>query len=1730
MGTYSLTLERVTEGWRLYAAGDLDAAIIEARQASAGESPSNQALAALGFFLMQAGRNDEAAGILLPALVSAPAYAPMHWYAGYLYQRKGDPAAAATAFQRAYELDDSLDEAAYALAWVLHDLGRIEEATDWATQAIAKRKSPQRWMQLGWLQQKRELYVSAAQTYRKAIQAFHSAAPEQPQLHLQLSQCLYVIRDLCGSQAVLQQALDQWPLNAELVTEAARRCRTSGDLLGATRLVRDLVQTQPGRADAWLLLGTIHQEMNELQEADDALAKAHEVDSSLVEAMLRRAQIQRSWQRFVGAKWLLEMVLDRSPDHAMAQDLMAQVLLDLNDTVAARRVLARRLRQQRNVVDLKRLLAVTQWRRGRLHSAQRTLRQVLVQAPDDIEGLRMQGWLALDFGNTAHAVETVRALVAHLPGDSAAQIQAAFIFSRAELIAEAQEWVERAVAQAPESAEAWRAMSEVRLRQRRFADAELAAKSALRLASDNVDALRQMGWVLLNSDRPAQAQLAFLRAIECKPDIPAPRLELAEAQRRTGSFVAALAGIDELLEANSALPPARLLRAKILTEAGEEGALGACAQLLRRDRYAPDAIKATLRLAGLGQTEARTLLRLIPPELLRTNLREALQQAVYTQGQSCLHSLAQIACEDVDDDPWNGAAALYAASLCAGSNMEGLLFQARQWYRSLKVRSGLTSLPYSKQNLAYDTRPRIAYMAGQLHQTLLRRVLAAHSGERAQVFLYTNQSWPDLPPHIHLQPLLIDSLAESCAANRIDVVIDVGGLHPFEEQFVILQAYARRLAPVQMGWLGCWGSSGGLFDAILADEVSVPVCQEAQYNEAIYRVSGGQWCWDPCVYAPVVSASPVLSLGTVTYGVTARSLKIGAECLEAYARILAGTPESTIRFIGEVVGDWPLRREILSCMQAQGVSAGRVFFHPFMPHTDYLAWFSRVDLVLDSFPGNGGLSLLDPLWMGVPVVTLAGQWAGARQGASVLASLGLSCWTAETVDGFCALAIKLAADVAGLSVHRLSLRPRILGSALVDGRRVASQIEAICVRLKDQHQNLAPADGAKARTRIRAQKFLDTWLQLPRVIDLQVVPPEVVPDLSVIVVLFNQAGLSHHTLQAVADQRGTCFETIIIDNASTDCTVELLERLRGARVIRNSQNLGFLLAARQGAEIARGRHVVFLNSDAILLEGALANACRVIDADPSIGALGGRVVLTDGRLQEAGNMVFADGSAGGIGRGEDPFVHAAMHSRSTDYVSGVFLVTPIAVWRMLEGFDTRLAPAYYEDTDYCLRVWRAGLRVVYEPSVLLEHLEWGSATGDSATQLMERNRMMFRSLHSAWLREQPKSQALPLDGDRWRSPQDRAPRPRVLFLENEVPHMFKGGGLPRARLMLQALEHWPVTFFPLWTLYDDWYAVYASIPRSVEVALGCGLAGLESFLERRLGVYDVLMVSRPTNLEAISPLRKRRPDLFDGMRLVYDAEALFALREIAMAGVQGHPLSRLATQARVDAEIALAAGASDVFVVSQRDARYFEVTGHRVEVLSHSTALRRDAPGVAERGGMLFVGALHPGTPNEDGLLWFIREVMPLLRDRLVSPPILSVVGVCLSEQVTALAGPDVRVLGPQDALEPHYDAARVFIAPVRFAGGVPAKVIEAAANGIPAVASTLLVRQLAWRDGLDIMGARDARAFAFAIARLLVDDAAWERQQAAAWEQCAQRYDPDLFGQALRQVLYRAAKSRTAA
>ena len=1719
----------LAKAWQHSSVGDTASALELAQEAYASDPGHVPAVTALGYFLLHVGQYEAAHTVLWPATQQWPQSATLHWYAGLAERQLGRTEFAIDLLRWACTLDPALDEAAFTLAWALYDHGALEEALYWAYHALAAQRSAPRLLQTGWLLQQTREYAAATEHYQQAIAAYPTNAPEQCQLHLQLAECQMLQGQSAQADATLEHGLRSFPGDPGLLTTLAHLRWQRGDRLAAIAIARQLTERDPERVSSWHLLGVFLQDSGDWLAADPCFDQVQRRDLSQSDALFRRAQIQARAGRPGDAQWLLQQVLHHQPDAQPAQTLMAQVLLDMRQANEARRLLLYWLRTMPRHSERWRLLAIAHQQCNRPMLARRALQRALRLDPDNIEAMRLLAWVALAQNDHPAAVHITNQLLARRPDDISTQIQAAFVHAMAGDCALAARCAERAVAQTPQDAEAWRALSQVRYQQQRLHEAEEAIEIALQLAPDRLDSLRQLGWIMISRQRLAHAELAFLRAQDLTPDNPVVLLELAEVRLRAGQFVAGLTSIAALQALGPLSTQAQLTQARLLIEGGQAlkqaqwhvDALAFCRRLLANPDRLVEVADLLVRLRGLGVDAARPLCAMLPHSLWRLTCQKALNNAVTRHGHVYLSQLAQLARESFPDQPWLTLAGLYVDSLSTYTTPEQLAWTARHAFRQLKLHNGLSPAWGTRRPRARASRFRIAYVAGQQHERLLQRVLASHDPAQVEVFVFTSRNLSGLPAHIHCQSLDLDQLAIACTANQIDVLIDTGGMQPFEGQYALLERYARRLAPLQVGWLGSWGSAGGVFDALLTDRVAVPLADEAYYEEAIWTLDGGQWSWDPPLHAPMPQPSPAATYGWVTFGVTARGLRMNTDSLHAWAAIVAATPLSRLYFIGEVSLDWPQRTDILAVLQGHGVDAERVTFAPPSTYADWLAWFQQVDIVLDSFPGNGGLSLLDALWMGVPVISHSGRWLGARQGASILHSMALDHWVADSQADFIAAAVNLANDLSALRHARANLRQHMQNSPLLDGRRIARQIEQHCTTWLERHAMADAGGDLKQSVRYHAQHGLQAWLDKPgNAVRLPNSGTDEIPALSVVLILYNQAGLTLRTLQALADQRGATFETIIIDNASSDQTGALLARVHGAQIVRNPDNLGFVLAANQGAAMARGRHLLLLNNDAIVQAGALATTCRQLDADPTIGALGGRIVLMSGGLQEAGNVICQDGSTVGIGRGEDPFSPAALTRRCTDYCSGVYMAVPLPLWRMLDGFDRDFIPAYYEDADFCLRVWQAGFRVVYAPEILVEHLEWGSASNHEAQQRMHDNRLRFVAKHSHWLSQQRRPGRASLDNDRWRSPADMPRLPRVLILDNEVPHMARGGGLPRARLILQALRDWPVTLFPLWSFDDDWAQVYASIPDTVEVVLGQGIAQLEGFLERRRGLYDVLWVSRPPNLQALAPLRARRPELFASMRLIYDSEALFALREIGELAVKGRALTPAQAQARLDSELALAQDVDQVVVVSERDARLFRERGHQVAILSHAMPVRRSVPSPRRRAGLVFVGALHPDTPNEDGLLWFVDQVIPRLRALLTNLPTLEVIGECRSMRLAALASADFRLLGPQADLRPCYDRAKVFIAPVRFAGGVPVKVIEAAAQGIPVVASAILLRQLGWLDGLEIQSARNADDFASAIVRLLTDDSVWRRQQAAAWERCEADYHLDDFARHTRALL----------
>ena len=649
----------------------------------------------------------------------------------------------------------------------------------------------------------------------------------------------------------------------------------------------------------------------------------------------------------------------------------------------------------------------------------------------------------------------------------------------------------------------------------------------------------------------------------------------------------------------------------------------------------------------------------------------------------------------------------------------------------------------------------------------------------------------------------------------------------------------------------------------------------------------------------------------------------------------------------------------------------------------------------------------------------------------------------------------------------------------------------------------------KEAVRAEAERSLDAFLAGNERLRFAA-PAE--PTVSVVVVLYNQAGLSLLCLQALAALGDPGLELIIVDNASSDRMPQLLQRLDGAQVLPQRENLGFLRAVNLAAAHARGQYLLLLNNDAVVFPDTIARAVARLQAEPDAGAVGGPILLWDGRLQEAGSIVWNDGSCLGYGRGDSPDAGPYRYLRDVDYCSGAFLMVRRALFERLGRFDEVFAPAYYEESDFCVRLWEAGHRIVYDPAVRVRHFEFASDAGSGrALALQVRNRERFVARHPAFLAERPAPDLAHVLQARERlAPGAR----RVLFIDDRVPLPWLGQGYPRAASFVRALVDAgaAVTHYPLQFPHEDWGDVYRALPERCEVMLDHGLARIAGFLESRAGLYDTIVVSRPHNMEVIDAIRARQPAWFEGCRVVYDAEALFSLRDIEKARVLGTPPPPEAQQRMVDAEMALARGADGIVTVSEAEARHFRQAGHaHVHVLGHAIQPCPTTNGFGPRRGFLFVGAIGADdTPNTDSLLWFVRECWPAIERALGDGARLDLVGPCDSESVRALASPAIRVHGRVDDLTPFFEQARVFIVPTRFAAGIPHKAHEAAARGLPMVVSPLIATQLGWGDR--VPAPATPAAFGEACVRMHEDATQWAACRAALLRAVEQDCSPAAF------------------
>jgi predicted O-linked N-acetylglucosamine transferase (SPINDLY family) len=347
-------------------------------------------------------------------------------------------------------------------------------------------------------------------------------------------------------------------------------------------------------------------------------------------------------------------------------------------------------------------------------------------------------------------------------------------------------------------------------------------------------------------------------------------------------------------------------------------------------------------------------------------------------------------------------------------------------------------------------RLRIGYVSADFRRHALSHfvlpLLEHHDPASVETYCYSNTPVTDeitrrcetLAAHWRDIAAVPDAAAHDLIRNDgIDILIDLSG-HTSGNR---LKLFARKPAPLQVTYLGYPATTGlRQMDYRITDaRADPPGASEARYCEKLLRLPHSLWCFAPPQQMPAVGPVPALRAGHVTFGSLNSVSKLTPRLIALWSRLLLALPES--RLLLATVPEGAPRARIAREFASSGADPSRLEFHGFLPWDQFWALHARIDVALDSFPCNGGATTCETLWLGVPLVSLAGDAFLARAGLSILTTIGLPELVARDEDEYLRIARELAGDRARLVRLRAGMRERMHASPLLDAAAFTRDLE-----------------------------------------------------------------------------------------------------------------------------------------------------------------------------------------------------------------------------------------------------------------------------------------------------------------------------------------------------------------------------------------------------------------------------------------------------------------------------------------------------------------------------------------------------------------------------------------------------------------------------------------------------------------------------------------------------------------
>ena len=631
-----------------------------------------------------------------------------------------------------------------------------------------------------------------------------------------------------------------------------------------------------------------------------------------------------------------------------------------------------------------------------------------------------------------------------------------------------------------------------------------------------------------------------------------------------------------------------------------------------------------------------------------------------------------------------------------------------------------------------------------------------------------------------------------------------------------------------------------------------------------------------------------------------------------------------------------------------------------------------------------------------------------------------------------------------------------------------------CTRPLEQHSDVAPLPQGTAEE-ARQIYFTDV----------------VAPKVSVIIPVYNNISYTLNCLRSI--QRNlpcTPFEIIVINDCSSDETASLLLLVNGLRVINNKTNLGFLHTCNKAAKQARGDYLLFLNNDTEVLTGWLDELVDTFSAHPDAGLVGSKLLYPDSRLQEAGGIIWQDASGMNYGHSCDPLHPDYSYLRDSDYCSGASIMVRRQLFEQLGGFDSRYAPAYYEDTDLAFAMRRAGWRVIYQPLSQIIHFEGVSSgtdinSGIKAYQVINQSKFLEKWRED--LREHGEN------GQNIQVAKERRVQKRALIIDFKTPAPDQDSGSIDACYYIQMIHDlgYKVTFIPDNLTHTGHYT--ESLQRAgVECWYEPYIKTVNQHLEERGAQYDLVILCRVHFAAKYIDTTRR---YCSGAKIVFNTVDLHYLREERQAQIEKS--IDVAQQAKLtkDLEYSVMKRADATILISQSEYEILhqEWPELKIAVIPYVREVYGCAVQFFARRDILFIGSfLH--APNIDAVQYFVTSVWPLIR-REMPEMNFYVIGSNIPAEISNLAQvAGIFVKGFVEDIAPIFNCCRLSVAPLRFGAGIKGKIGTSLSYGVPCVATVIAAEGMGLVNRRDIMIANDTEEFAAAVVEAYRDEALWNR------------------------------------